>query len=106
MPCEQAAPRVACAPKPAVPGPMPAPSYPPKLPAPVGKNQSREFLCDCSHISARSRNSRKGRDRISFLLSKYFDPISHIMHQSPQAEIKQVSAVSAPGLFLLFSMDF
>lgn len=49
---------------------------------------------------------RKGRAWVSFLLSKYFDPVSRIMHQSPQAEIKQVSAVSAPGLFPLFSMDF
>lgn len=47
----------------------------------------------------------KGRDWVSFLLSKYFDPVSHIMHQSPQAQIKQVSAVSAPGLFSPFSMD-
>lgn len=41
----------------------------------------------------------KGTDWVSFLLSKHFDPVSHITHQSPQAEIKQVSAVSAPGLF-------
>lgn len=44
---------------------------------------------------------RKGRAWVSSLLSKYFDPVSHIMHQSPQAEIKQVSAVSAPGPPLL-----
>lgn len=48
----------------------------------------------------------KGTDWVSFLLSKYFDPVFSIMHQSPQAEIKQVSAVSAPGLFPLFSVDF
>lgn len=51
---------------------------------------------------------RKGRDWISFLLSKHFDPVFHIMHHSPQAETKQVSAVSLlQGFFpLLSSMDF
>lgn len=43
----------------------------------------------------------KGRDWISFLLSKHFNPIFHDMHHSPQAGTKQVSAMSLlQGTFL------
>lgn len=49
----------------------------------------------------------KRGDWISFLLSKYFDAKFHIMHHSPQAETKQVSAVSLlKDFFPLSSVDF
>lgn len=107
MPCEQAALRVACAPQPAAPGPTPAPSHPHKLPAPGGKIKAGSlFVIVIVPTFLPGALRCKGKNWVRFPLPKHFDPVFHIMHQSPQAEIKQVSAVSAPGLFPLFSMDF
>lgn len=72
-------------------------SHPCELPAPRAKIKARRFFVIVPTFLPGALGC-KGRDQISFLLSKHFDPIFHITQRSPQAGTKQVSAASAPAL--------